>query len=183
LTRERFRSDRPTEDDADAAGWPGARITVRSSPGAAAGALPKKLREDGAGSGRSNSGAGIVGARNWAGAVVAHSRSAWLSGLGGGGIRLAVADSVVPQLLQKFALSRFSVLQTGQIEAMAYLLTTLGIENKNLLRMRPADLGSGFAGTEDASASQVTATRLVRCAMRLAITAPSAIAISSAMFG
>lgn len=115
--------------------------------------------------------------------MVAHSRSAWLSGLGGGGIRLAVADSVVPQLLQKFALSRFSVLQTGQIEAMAYLLTTLGIENKNLLRVRPADLGSGCAGTEDASASQVTATRLVRCAMRLAITAPSAIAISSAMFG
>jgi hypothetical protein len=136
LTRARLRSERSLPEDAtDAGGWPGARITVGSPPGAAAGALPKKLRDDGAGSGRSKSGAGIVGARNWAGAVVAHSRSAWLpepGGLGAGGIRAVVADSVVPQLLQKFAPSRFSVLQTGQIEAMAYLLTTLGIQkNKN----------------------------------------------------
>jgi len=58
----------------------------------------------------------MVGARNWAGAVVAHSRS----GLGGGGILAALPDSVAPQLRQKFAPSRFSVLQTGQIKAMAY---------------------------------------------------------------
>src|SRR5689334_19205664 len=95
LTRVRLRSDRSLPaDETGAGGWPGARITVRSSRGAAAGALPKKLREDGAGSGKSKSGAGIVGARNWAGAVVAHSRSAWLfrlRGLGGAGIRVAVA--------------------------------------------------------------------------------------------
>jgi hypothetical protein len=58
----------------------------------------------------------MVGARSWAGAVVAHSRS----GLGGGGIRSAVAASASPQPRQKLAPSRFSVLQTGQIKAMAY---------------------------------------------------------------
>jgi hypothetical protein len=69
----------------------------------------------------SNNSAGMVGARSWAGAVVAHSRS----GLGGGGIRSAVAteaadvERATPQLRQKWAPSRFSVLQTGQIKAMA----------------------------------------------------------------
>lgn len=128
----------------------------------------------------------MVGARNWAGAVVAHSRS----GLGAGGIRVVGATNESPQLLQKFAPSRFSVLQTGQIKAMAYLLTTLGIQNENLRRL-PLRAGvacciSGSAGgwgVLSVSTLQVTATRLERCAMRLAITAPSAIAISSAMLG
>jgi hypothetical protein len=48
--------------------------------------------------------------------VVAHSRS----GLGGGGIRSGAAGSSMPQPRQKLAPSRFSVLQTGQIKAMAY---------------------------------------------------------------
>lgn len=133
-----FRSDRSRRDDDERGkggngGWPGAMITVRS-PAAAADAFPNGKREN-TGSGRSTSGAGIVGARNWAGAVAAHSRSA---GAGGGGIRGAVADSVTPQLLQKFAPSRFSVLQIGQIKAMAYLLTTLGIQNGNLPLAWPA---------------------------------------------
>jgi hypothetical protein len=98
-----------------------------SSDGAGADDFPKNERR-GSGSPGSKSGAGMVGARNWAGAVVAHSRSGL--GGGGGGIRVGVADSVTPQLLQKFAPSRFSVLQTGQIKAMAYLLTTLGNRNE-----------------------------------------------------
>jgi hypothetical protein len=86
-----------------------------SSDGGGVGDPPKNERPGSASRG-SKSGAGMVGARNWAGAVVAHSRS----GLGGGGILAALPDSVAPQLRQKFAPSRFSVLQTGQIKAMAY---------------------------------------------------------------
>ncbi|MDQ0025970.1 hypothetical protein J2X90_003793 [Variovorax paradoxus] len=63
---------------------------------------------------------GIVGARSCAGAVAAHSRSDRLRGAGGGGIGVGAAGaSLPPQLLQKFAPSRFSVLQTGQIKAIA----------------------------------------------------------------
>jgi len=92
-----------------------------SCRGAEAGERLKKDWRAGDGAGGSSSrGAGMVGARSWAGAVVAHSRS----GVGGGGIRSPAADSLMPQFLQKFAPSRFSVLQTGQIEAMACLLTT-----------------------------------------------------------
>ncbi len=124
MTRVLLRSALSLRDDDEGGeggrggrgGWSGAMITVLSSAGGAAGALPKNER-NATGSSGSKSGAGIVGARNWAGAVVAHSRSA---GPGGWGIRGAVADSVTPQLLQKFAPSRFSVLQIGQIKAMAY---------------------------------------------------------------
>ncbi|WP_235505192.1 hypothetical protein [Variovorax sp. Root318D1] len=63
---------------------------------------------------------GIVGARSCAGAVAAHSRSDRLRGPGGGGIGVGAAGaSLPPQLLQKFAPSRFSMLQTGQIKAIA----------------------------------------------------------------
>jgi hypothetical protein len=61
----------------------------------------------------------MVGARNCAGAVAAHSRSDRLSGPGGGAIGAGAAGaSFPPQLLQKFAPSRFSALHTGQIKAM-----------------------------------------------------------------
>jgi len=63
---------------------------------------------------------GIVGARSCAGAVVAHSRSDRPCGAGGGGFGVGAAGaSLPPQFLQKFAPSRFSVLQTGQIKAIA----------------------------------------------------------------
>jgi hypothetical protein len=64
-----------------------------------------------------------VGARSCAGAVAAHSRSDLLSGAGGGAIGAgagtgAADGSLPPQLRQKFAPSRFSVLHAGQIKAM-----------------------------------------------------------------
>jgi hypothetical protein len=141
LTRVRFLSalsaraasgvdDDDEEEGGEGArgGSPGAMITVLcSSSGDATGDLPKNERE-GADSSGSKSGAGMVGARSWAGAVVAHSRS----GLGAGGIRVVLATRGSPQLLQKFAPSRFSVLQTGQNKAMAYLLTTLGNPKRKL---------------------------------------------------
>jgi hypothetical protein len=72
----------------------------------------------------------MVGARSCAGAVAAHSRSDRPSGAGGGAIGAGdvgdvgaggvdgAAASLPPQLLQKFAPSRFSALHTGQIKAM-----------------------------------------------------------------
>jgi len=97
-------------------GRPGGRMTVLSLSGRPA------LAEDAAETAcapASKSPPGIVGARSCAGAVAAHSRSDPLPGPGGGTIGAgAVGASLPPQLLQKFAPSRFSALHTGQIKAM-----------------------------------------------------------------
>jgi hypothetical protein len=95
-------------------------MTVLSSAGAAASA---EAAWEALGPPASKSPPGIVGARSCAGAVAAHSRSDLLSGAGGGaigaGAGIGAADgSLPPQLLQKFAPSRFSVLHAGQIKAM-----------------------------------------------------------------
>ena len=57
-----------------------------------------------------------------AGAVAAHSRSKRVLGLGVGAAGIGGAEAGVsrsPQRMQKFAPSRFSALQTGQVRAMA----------------------------------------------------------------
>ncbi|BEP64292.1 hypothetical protein GmRootV213_48460 [Variovorax sp. V213] len=96
---------------------PSAAMSVFSSASVAA---PAGGAVDAGGMRASKSPPGIVGARSCAGAVVAHSRSDRLRGAGGGEIGVGAAGaSLPPQLLQKFAPSRFSVLQTGQIKAIS----------------------------------------------------------------
>ncbi|MGJ3702406.1 hypothetical protein [Variovorax sp. AFSI2.2] len=96
---------------------PNAAMRVFSS---ASVAVPADDAVDAAGTPVSKSPPGIVGARSCAGAVVAHSRSDRLRGAGDGEIGMGAAGaSLPPQLLQKFAPSRFSMLQTGQIKAIS----------------------------------------------------------------